>query len=135
MPICVAPITMSGVEMMGYFIDKYGDDLTAFGLGYIATSPHGRAMIRDLAKSAVLYRVDQAKIIGRFAGREAVIRAGALRGPAQAAVAGATRGLFSVAKHPATLVLAGGYIAGTAVGNTQVVQTRGDPNPLLMGVF
>ena len=75
------------------------------------------------------------KIISRFAGREAALKAGALRGAAKSVVSGATRGLTRVVKHPAFLLAAGGYIAGTAVGNTEVVRTRGDPNPLLMGVF
>ncbi len=120
---------------MGYFYDTYGEEITAFGLGYMATSPHGRKMVFDLAKAGVLYRVDQVKIISRFAGREAALKAGALRAPAKSVVSGATRGLSRVVKHPAFLLAAGGYIAGSAIGNTEVVRKRGDPNPLLMGVF
>lgn len=120
---------------MGYFYDQYADEIAAFGLGYITTSPHGRQAVVELVKAAVVYRTEQVKIIGRFAASEAGIRAGALRGGAKAATMGAMRGLTRVAKHPAALVAAGGYIAGSAVGNTHVVESRGDPNPLLMGVF
>ena len=120
---------------MGYFFDKYSDDIAAFGLGYISTSPHGRKAVMELTKAAVVYRVEQVKIIGRFAASEAGFRTGAIRAGAKAGAIGTMRGLTRVAKHPAALVAAGGYIAGSAVGNTHVVETRGDPNPLLMGVF
>lgn len=120
---------------MGYYLDKYSDDITAFGLGVLANTPHGRLAIKELAKAAVVYRAEQVKIIGRFAATEAGLRLGALRGPAKAVTIGTVRGLTRVAKHPAALVIAGGYIAGSAVGSTHVVESRGDPNPLLMGVF
>ena len=120
---------------MGYFYDKYSDEIAAFGLGYIGASPHGRKAIVELTKAAVGYRVEQVKIIGRFAASEAGLRAGALRSSVRAGAIGTMRGLTRVVKHPAVLVIAGGYIAGEAVGNTHVVETRGDPNPLLMGVF
>lgn len=120
---------------MGYFYDKYSDDIAAFGLGYISTSPQGRKLVMELTKAAVVYRVEQVKIIGRFAASEAGFRTGALRAGAKAGAIGTMRGLTRVVKHPAALVATGGYIAGSAVGNTHVVQSRGDPNPLLMGVF
>lgn len=120
---------------MGYFYDKYSDDIAAFGLGYIATSPHGRQAVVQLTKAAVVYRVEQVKIIGRFAATEVGLKSGALRGAIKSTAVGAARGAMRVAKHPAVLVGTGAYIAGTAVGNTHVVETRGDPNPLLMGVF
>jgi hypothetical protein len=126
---------MPGVKKMGYYLDKYGDDIAAFGVGVLTGTPHGRIAVKELAKAAVVYRVEQAKIIGRFAATEAGLRVGAMRGPAKAAAVGTVRGLTRVAKHPAALVVAGGYIAGSAVGSTHVVQVRGDPNPLLMGVF
>ena len=120
---------------MGYFVDKYGDDIAAFGAGVIYGTPHGRKAVHDLCKAALIYRSEQVKIIGRFAATEAGLRVGALRAPTKAVAVGTMRGLVRVAKHPAALVAAGGYIAGSAVGNTHVVETRGDPNPLLMGVF
>ncbi len=120
---------------MGYYFDKYGDDIAAFGMGVMMNTPHGRQAVKELVKSAVVYRAEQAKIIGRFAVREAGFRAGALRGPAKSVAVGVFRGTTRVVKHPAALVATGAYIAGTAVGSTHVVETRGDPNPLLMGVF
>lgn len=120
---------------MGYFLDKYGDDIAAFGVGVVYGTPHGRKMVHELVKASLVYRAEQAKIIGRFAATEAGLRVGALRGPAKALTVGTVRGLARVAVHPATLTIAGGYIAGRAVGSTHVVETRGDPNPLLMGVF
>ena len=120
---------------MGYYLDKYGDDIAAFGVGVLTGTPHGRLAAKELVKAAVSYRVEQAKIIGRFAATEAGLRVGALRGPTKAVAIGTVRGLTRVAKHPASLVIAGGYIAGSAVGSTHVVEIRGDPNPLLMGVF
>mgnify|MGYP006963453700 CR=1 FL=1 len=120
---------------MGYYFDKYSDEIAAFGLGVLANTPHGRKAIVELTKAAVTYRVEQVKIISRFAATEAGFRTGALRGGMRAAGVGTMRGLGRVAKHPAALVIAGGYIAGSAVGSTHVVERRGDPNPLLMGVF
>jgi len=120
---------------LGYYFDKYSDDIAAFGIGYLSSSPHGRKAVVDLTKAAVSYRVEQVKIIGRFAASEAGLRAGALRSGAKVGAIGTMRGLTRVARHPAALVAAGGYIAGSAVGNTHVVETRGDPNPLSMGVF
>lgn len=120
---------------MGYYTEKYGDDIAAFGMGIMMNTPHGRKAVKELVKAAVIYRADQVKILGRFAVSEAGFRAGALRGPAKSLAMGTARGVMRVAKHPAVLVGTGAYIAGTAVGNTHVVQTRGDPNPLLMGVF
>jgi hypothetical protein len=126
---------MPGVNKMGYFYDQYSDEIAAFGLGVLANTPHGRKAILELTKAAVVYRTEQVKIIGKYAATEAGLRVGQMRGPAKAAAVGTVRGLTRVAKHPAALVIAGGYIAGSAVGSTHVVETRGDPNPLLMGVF
>lgn len=120
---------------MGYFTDTYGDELITFGLGYTYGTPHGRRMVHELAKAQLVYRTEQVKIISRFAAKEAGIRAGAFRKAGTSLALGSMRGAMRVAKHPAALVAAGGYVAGSAVGNTVVVQKRGDPNPLLMGVF
>jgi hypothetical protein len=120
---------------MGYFLDKYTEELVSFGLGIAYGTPHGRRMVHELAKAAVVYRADQAKIIGRFAYASAGARVGALRTAGTFVAMGAARGALALAKHPATLVVAGGVVGGHLVGSTHVVKTRGDPNPLLMGVF
>ena len=120
---------------MGYFFDKYTEELVSFGLGIAYGTPHGRRMVHDLAKAAVVYRAEQAKIIGRFAYASAGARVGALRTGGKIVALGATRGALALAKHPAVLITAGGVIGGHLVGSTHVVKTRGDPNPLLMGVF
>ena len=37
-------------------VKEYQSEMVAAGLGYLATSPNGRRLIYDLAKTEVLYR-------------------------------------------------------------------------------
>ena len=106
-------------------VKEYQSEMVAAGLGYLATSPNGRRLIYDLAKTEVMYRGKQAEIVGSYLARASGLgKGGKYRPAAKRVVRGAPKaarmGVKKVTPHVALGV--GLYAAGTAVGNSPAVQ-------------
>ena len=99
--------------------------MVAAGLGAMATSPNGRKLIFDLAKTEVMYRGKQAEIVGSYLARASgLAKGGKFRPAAKSVVRAAPKAAKFGAKKlgmPA-LIATGGYAVGTAVGNSSAVQ-------------
>jgi hypothetical protein len=106
-------------------VDEYKSEMVAAGLGYLATSPNGRRLIVDLAKTEVMYRGKQAEIVGNYLARASgLAKGGKFRPHARSVVRAAPKAARMGLKGLSTpaLVATVGYAAGTAVGNSSAVQ-------------
>lgn len=106
-------------------VEDYKSEMVAAGLGYLATSPNGRRLIFDLAKTEVVYRGKQAEIVGNYLARASgLAKGGKYRPQAKRVVRGAPKVIRAGAKRLGTpaLIATVGYAAGTAVGNSSAVQ-------------
>ena len=116
---------MPSFVIVDQLVKEYQSELVAAGMGYLATSPRGRKLIFDLARTEVVYRGKQADILARYlAGSVGLQKGGKTRRVGKSLVRkapGAARFLASKAGAPLALGT-GTYLVGTAVGKSPAVR-------------
>ena len=116
---------MPSFVIIDRLVKEYQSELVGAGVGYLATSPRGRKLIYDLARTEIVYRGKQADILARYFARSAGLHKGGNTrrlGRKVVRKAPATARFFASKAGPPLVLGTGTYLVGTAVGKSPAVK-------------